>query len=162
MGCLVIMLGFSDSIFPPFWDSNTKLSVFDRRLTDVYSKIHYHLQKFIFKTFFERKIFSQNLLKFYELNESNFQNYISWAWDPNSNEQPWKSAAGRKIAYFSSMCRDKSIKDDDMVIANSRERGNLSRYHCATSQLTRSRTWSLHLWPEFAGLTCLTLLKCIF
>lgn len=34
--------------------------------------------------------------------------------------QPWKSEAGRRIAYFSSMCRDKSLADDDNIIESSR------------------------------------------
>lgn len=31
-------------------------------------------------------------------------------------KQPWTSATGRRIAYFSSMCRDKSMADDDKTV----------------------------------------------
>ena len=45
------------------------------------------------------------------------EDFISWAWDPKENEQTWKPESDRKLAYFSSMCRDKSLADDDKIIA---------------------------------------------
>ena len=44
------------------------------------------------------------------------ENFISWAWDPSLGRQNWESRTNRKLAYWSTMCSDKSVADDKHVI----------------------------------------------
>ena len=60
------------------------------------------------------------MTKLFLLQFNFIKDYLSWTWDPKSNTQPWKSANGRRIAYFSSMCRDKSLAEDDRIIKSSK------------------------------------------
>ena len=47
------------------------------------------------------------------------QDYISWGWDVTEGKQPWKPASDNKLAYLSSMCRDKSARAEAPFLSDS-------------------------------------------
>ena len=47
------------------------------------------------------------------------QDYISWGWDVTEGKQPWKPASNNKLAYLSSMCRDKSASAEAPFLSDS-------------------------------------------
>ena len=47
------------------------------------------------------------------------QDYISWGWDVTEGKQPWKPATDNKLAYLSSMCRDKSASAEAPFLSDS-------------------------------------------